>query len=200
LSRLWDVTEGEIRIGGVPIQDYPLSDLRTAIGAVPQDPLLFSMKIGENIAIGKPGTEDGAIRKAAETAGIDPEIQEFPKGYQTAVGERGITLSGGQKQRTALARAILRQPEILVLDDALSSVDTQTEEIVLRGLKKVMEHRTTLVVAHRISTIQDADYIIVLDDGSILEQGTHSELLEANGLYADLYRKQQLQEALEEME
>jgi ATP-binding cassette subfamily B multidrug efflux pump len=200
LSRLWDVTEGEIRIGGVPIQDYPLSDLRTAIGAVPQDPLLFSMKIGENIAIGKPGTEDGAIRKAAETAGIDPEIQEFPKGYHTAVGERGITLSGGQKQRTALARAILRQPEILVLDDALSSVDTQTEEIVLRGLKKVMEHRTTLVVAHRISTIQDADYIIVLDDGSILEQGTHSELLEANGLYADLYRKQQLQEALEEME
>lgn len=200
LSRLWDVTEGEIRIGGIPIQDYPLDDLRRAFGVVPQDPLLFSMKVGDNIAVGKPGASDEDVMEAAVISGIHPEIQEFPKGYQTPVGERGITLSGGQKQRTALARAILRQPEILILDDALSSVDTQTEEIVLQGLRKVMADRTTLMVAHRISTIQDADQIIVLDDGTIVEQGTHEELLIGSGSYADLYQKQQLREALEEME
>ena len=165
--------------------------------SVPQDPFLFSTSIRDNIAFGVDHADDALVRHAAEIAGVAADLDAFPHGYDTIVGERGITLSGGQKQRLTLARAVACQPRILVLDDALSSVDTRTESAILHGLRGVMAGRTSIVIAHRVSTIMDADRIAVLDDGRIVELGDHATLLARDGLYADLYRQQQLEEELE---
>ncbi len=197
VARLWEAPPDTLLIDGISIRDYPLDTLRRAIGFVPQDTFLFSETIRENIAFGVDVLDEEQVLHAAEIATISGEILSFPQRYETMVGERGITLSGGQKQRTSLARAILRQPKILVLDDSLSSVDTDTEERILKQLASVMRQRTTILVAHRISTVKNADQIVVLREGNIIERGTHDELLELNGYYADLYQKQLLEEELE---
>jgi ATP-binding cassette subfamily B multidrug efflux pump len=197
VARLWEAPDGAVLIDGRSIREWPLDTLRRAIGYVPQDTYLFSETVGENIAFGLPRFDLERVREAAEVASLDSDVQEFPAKYDTMVGERGITLSGGQKQRTALARAIVRDPRILILDDSLSSVDTQTEERILSRLRGIMRDRTTILIAHRTSTVRDADQIVVLRDGSITERGTHDELLARGGYYADLYQKQLLEEELE---
>ena len=197
LPRMFDVSEGAVLLDGRDIRELPLAQLRGAIGFVPQDPFLFSTSIRDNIAFGVDHADDALVRHAAEIAGVAADLDAFPHGYDTIVGERGITLSGGQKQRLTLARAVACQPRILVLDDALSSVDTRTESAILHGLRGVMAGRTSIVIAHRVSTIMDADRIAVLDDGRIVELGDHATLLARDGLYADLYRQQQLEEELE---
>ena len=197
IARLWEAPPGTLLIDGRSIRDWPLNTLRRAIGFVPQDTYLFSETVRENIAFGVDSAEDQAILQAAETASIAGEIAEFPARYATMVGERGITLSGGQKQRAALARAVLRNPRILILDDALSSVDTDTEERILRGLKEMMKLRTTILISHRVSTVRHSDQIIVLREGRIVECGTHDELLALGGYYEDLYQKQLLEEELQ---
>ena len=197
IARLWEAPPGTVLIDGRPIREYSLEILRRSIGFVPQDTFLFSETLRENIAFGVEDSAEEHILEAVEIAGIAGEIQSFPARFDTMVGERGITLSGGQKQRTSLARAILRQPRILVLDDSLSSVDTDTEERILRGLREVMRQRTTILIAHRISTVKGADQIIVMRDGQVIERGSHDELLSLGGYYADLYQKQLLEEELE---
>jgi ATP-binding cassette subfamily B protein len=197
VARLWEAPDGAVLIDGRSIREWPLDTLRRAIGYVPQDTYLFSETVGENIAFGLPKFDLDRVREAAEVASLDADVQEFPAKYDTMVGERGITLSGGQKQRTALARAIVRDPRILILDDSLSSVDTQTEERILSRLRGIMRDRTTILIAHRTSTVRDADQIVVLRDGHITERGTHDELLARGGYYADLYQKQLLEEELE---
>ena len=197
LPRVYDALPGTIFLDGRDIRDYRLEDLRRMIGFVPQETFLFSETIRENIAFGVEQAGDEQVRRAAEIAGLLPDIGDFPKGFETLVGERGITLSGGQKQRTAIARAILRDPRILVLDDALSSVDTYTEEVILTRLREVLRGRTAVLISHRISTVRDADQIIVLAAGRIAERGTHEELLEHGSYYPDLYQKQLLEEELE---
>lgn len=197
VARLWEAPPGALLIDGKSIRDRPLIHLRRAIGFVPQDTYLFSETVRENIAFGVESAEETAILQAAETASIAGEIAEFPARYETMVGERGITLSGGQKQRAALARAVVRNPRILILDDALSSVDTDTEERILRGLKEMMKQRTTILISHRVSTVRHSDLIIVLREGRIVERGTHDELLALGGYYEDLYQKQLLEEELE---
>jgi ATP-binding cassette subfamily B protein len=199
LPRLFDVSAGEILLDGHDIRTLSLATLRGAIGVVPQDPFLFSSRIRDNIAFGVDDATDAQIRRAAEIAGLAADIESFPRGYDTIIGERGITLSGGQKQRLTLARAILSPPRILVLDDALSSVDTRTERLILHGLREVMRERTSIVIAHRISTVLDADRIAVVDDGRIVELGDHDSLLVQDGIYADLFRQQQLEEELAEL-
>ncbi len=199
VARMYEAPAGSLLIDGRPIREWPLQKLRRAIGFVPQDTFLFSETVRENIALGVDDASDEAVERAASIANIGAEISEFPKRYDTMVGERGITLSGGQKQRTALARAVIRSPKILVLDDSLSAVDTQTEERILRELKEVMRERTTILISHRCSTVKDADQIVVLRDGWIVERGTHEELLAAGGYYADLYQKQLLEEELEQV-
>lgn len=196
IPRLLDPPPGTLFIDGHDVRTIPLDHLRASIGMVPQEPFLFSLSLGENIAFGVASATAEGIAEAARQAGLDEDILGFPHGLDTLVGERGITLSGGQKQRTALARALLRNPRILILDDALSSVDTQTEERILHHLRQVMHGRTSLIISHRISTIRDADKIVVLDQGQIVEEGTHEELLARGGLYADLYEKQLLEEEL----
>ena len=199
LPRLYDPPPGTVFVGGVDIREIPLERLRGAIGFVPQEPFLFSDTVGGNVAFGVPKGGVGhaeAIRQAAAVARLDKDVEEFPRGYDTTVGERGITLSGGQKQRTALARAVMIDPQILVLDDALSAVDTYTEEEILSRLRGVMQQRTSLIVSHRVSTVRDADQIFVLENGRIAERGRHDALVAAGGLYADVYRKQLLEEEL----
>jgi ATP-binding cassette, subfamily B, multidrug efflux pump len=196
IARLWEAPEGSLLIDGRSIRDYPLAELRRAIGYVPQDTFLFSETLRENISFGVSDAMEELVYEAAEIASISGEIENFPQRFDTMVGERGITLSGGQKQRTAIARAVLRRPKILILDDALASVDTDTEERILSRLRDVMRERTTVLVAHRISTIKMADQIVVLRDGRIIERGTHDDLLALNGYYADLYQRQLLEEEL----
>ena len=197
VARLWEAEPGRILIDGRPIQEWPLATLRRSIGFVPQDTYLFSETVAGNIAFGMESNNVDEILKAAEIASFDGDVQDFPGRYDTLVGERRITLSGGQKQRTALARAVIRNPRILILDDSLSSVDTQTEEHILGRLRDIMRDRTTLLISHRCSTVRDADQIVVLRNGRIVERGTHDELLVRGGYYADLYQKQLLEEELE---
>ena len=197
VARLWEAPDGSILVDGRAIREWPLETLRRAIGYVPQDTYLFSETIGENIAFGLREYDEARVREAAAIASFDAEVEEFPEKYKTMVGERGITLSGGQKQRTAIARAVVRDPRILILDDSLSSVDTQTEEKILTGLRGVMAGRTTIMISHRTSTVRDADQIVTLRDGRITECGTHDELLSRGGYYSELYHKQLLEEELE---
>ena len=228
VPRLLDAPNGSVLIDGKPVREYPLAQLRRAIGFVPQETFLFSDTLANNISFGvseppalagclthvsngavavkdrlqppAEGPDKMTVEDAAEIAGLANDVSEFPHKYEQLVGERGITLSGGQKQRTAIARAVMRDPRILILDDSLSAVDTYTEETILRNLKDVRENRTTLIVSHRVSTIKDADLICVLSDGRIIERGTHDELLELNGEYADLYERQLLEEELDAAE
>lgn len=199
IPRVYDAAPGSVWIDGKPVREYPLASLRRQIGFVPQETFLFSETVRENIAFGKEDATDEEVRAAAEAANIAHDIEEFPEQYKTMVGERGITLSGGQKQRTAIARAIIRNPRILILDDALSSVDTHTEDKILNHLREVMRDRTTIFISHRVSTVRNADRIAVLHAGRIVELGTHDELLARNGYYSDLYNKQLLEEELAEV-
>ena len=199
IPRIYDAAPGAVLIDGRPIREYPLEFLRKNIGFVPQETFLFSESIRENIAFGVQGANDSDIRAAAQAASIAEDIESFPEQYQTLVGERGITLSGGQKQRTAIARALIRNPRILILDDALSSVDTHTEDKILNHLREIMAGRTTIFISHRVSTVRNADMIAVLHSGRIVELGTHDELLARNGYYTDLYNKQLLEEELAEV-
>ncbi len=194
IGRLYDSTDGVIKIDGTPIRDLNLDDLRKAIGYVPQDAFLFSDTIGNNIAFGKKDASEEEIEAAAKNAVVHKNIKNFTLGYETVLGERGITLSGGQKQRVSIARAIIKNPNILLFDDCLSAVDTETEEQILNNLKKVTKDTTTIIVSHRVSSAKNADKIIVLDDGKIIESGNHDSLLEANGYYADLYANQMLEQ------
>ena len=199
IARIYDAEAGAVLIDGRPILELPLETLRRNIGFVPQETFLFSLTIRENIALGRDEASLEEIKSAAEAANIAQDIESFPESYNTTVGERGITLSGGQKQRTAIARALLRSPRILVLDDALSSVDTQTEDKILNHLREIMHGRTTIFISHRVSTVRNADRIAVLHQGSIVELGTHDELIARNGYYTDLYNKQLLEEELAEV-
>ena len=199
IPRIYDAEPGTVLIDGRPIREYSLSCLRKSIGFVPQETFLFSDRIRENIALGVDSATDQQIHDAAAAANIAEDIESFPESYQTVVGERGITLSGGQKQRTAIARALIRDPRILILDDALSSVDTHTEDKILNHLRDVLQGRTTIFISHRVSTVRNADRIAVLHGGRIVELGTHDELLALNGYYSDLYNKQLLEEELAEV-
>jgi ATP-binding cassette, subfamily B, multidrug efflux pump len=197
VARLWEAPDGKLLIDGRPIREWPLATLRRSIGYVPQDTYLFTETVGGNVAFGLPQYELDRARRAAEIASLHSDVDGFTEKYDTPVGERGITLSGGQKQRTAIARAVVRDPRILILDDSLSSVDTQTEERILSRLRGIMQGRTTILISHRTSTVQDADLIVVLRDGRIIERGSHEDLLAREGYYADLYHKQLLEEELE---
>jgi len=199
IPRTYDATEGSVLVDGRPVRDFRIEDLRQNIGFVPQETFLFSDTIRGNIAFGKENASDEEVQAAAEAANIAADIAGFPEGYRTVVGERGIALSGGQKQRTAIARAILRDPRILILDDALSSVDTQTEDKILNHLREVMQGRTTIFISHRVSTVRNADRIAVLHGGRIVELGTHDELIARDGYYTNLYNKQLLEEELAEV-
>jgi ATP-binding cassette subfamily B protein len=199
LPRLHNPPRGTVFIDGRDVRDIPLSELRGAIGFVPQEPFLFSDTLADNVAFGVPevsAQHAERVRAAAMVAQLDKDVADFPNGYDTMVGERGITLSGGQKQRTAIARAVVIDPRILILDDALSAVDTYTEEEILSRLRGVMRSRTAIIISHRISTVRDADQIVVLERGKLVEQGKHEELIRLGGIYAELYKKQLLEEEL----
>jgi ATP-binding cassette subfamily B protein len=197
VPRLLDTSEGEVLVDGVPVSRQDLRALRAGIAMVPQETFLFSSTLLENIRFGKPDATPEQVREAAIAAGLEPDLEQFPDGLDTRVGERGVTLSGGQKQRTAIARALVAIPRILILDDALASVDNITEERILRALETVMAARTTILISHRISTIRQAQHIVVLQQGQIVEAGSHDKLMSLGGYYADLYQRQLLEEELE---
>jgi ATP-binding cassette subfamily B protein len=197
LPRAFDPPAGAVMLDGADVRAYDLDWLRERIAWVPQDTFLFSATVAENIAYGRPDASRDDIANAATIAGLEDDLRGFPAGLDTRVGERGITLSGGQKQRVAIARAVIREAPVLILDDCLSSVDSQTEERVLTGLRDVMTRRTTLLISHRISAVRDADLILVLEHGRVVERGRHADLLALGGRYADLCRAQQLEEELE---
>ncbi|MGE5314400.1 MAG: ABC transporter ATP-binding protein [Acidobacteriota bacterium] len=199
LPRLYEVSEGELLIDGVDIKKIPIETLRRHIGYVPQETFLFSETLSANISYGHDNADQELIHEAAEISQISKDIVEFPKQFDTMLGERGITLSGGQKQRTSIARAVLRKPRLLILDDALSAVDTYTEEAILSRLRRVMASRTSIIISHRISTVKDADLIIVMKEGRIIERGSHAELVALGGLYAELHFKQLLEKELDEI-
>ena len=190
ISRLYDVDEGEILIDGIPIQDYNLSGIRSEIGYVPQNPFLFSETIERNIRFGKQDANFEEIKAAAQSAAVAENIERFKEGYETLLGERGVTLSGGQIQRISIARALIKDPKVLLFDDCLSAVDADTEEEILKNLKERSKEKTTLIVSHRISSVIDANYILVIDQGAVIEQGTHAELINKGGFYKELFKKQ----------
>jgi ATP-binding cassette subfamily B protein len=198
LTRIYDATSGVVLVDGVDVREIPLAVLRRGIGYVPQDTFLFSVPLRENVAFGVDAPIPARVARSVEVARLSNDIDQFPNGLDTMIGERGVTLSGGQKQRTALARAIMRDPAILILDDALSSIDTHTQSEILAGLKTVLADRTSIIIAQRISTVKAADQILVLDDGAIIERGTHQELLTRGGIYARMYRRELLSQELDE--
>ena len=195
--RLYDPPEGTVFVGGDDIRERTLAQVRGLFGYVPQETFLFALSVAENISFGAGDLPEETIKHLADVAEIGSEIESFTHGYQTMVGERGVTLSGGQKQRIAIARALAVNPSILVLDDSLSSVDTETESAILEKLKEENEGITNILIAHRISTVQHSDLILVLDKGRLVEKGTHAELLKKNGYYMELYRMQQLEKEAE---
>ena len=197
IARVHEPQRGQVLVDGVDVKMIPLAVLRRAIGLVPQDTFLFSVPLRENVAFGVDTVEPGRLAQAVTVARLSNDLDQFPDGLDTVIGERGVTLSGGQKQRTALARAVMRDPAILVLDDALSSIDTSTQSQILAGLQTVLAGRTSLIIAHRISTVKAADQILVLDDGRVVEQGRHAELVASKGLYAQMYRRELLSQELE---
>ncbi len=196
---MYDVTEGEVLVDGINIKNIPLETLRTNIGLVQQESFLFSETIQNNISYGLRDIDVEKVKEVSRIAHFTKDVDSFPKGFETIMGERGITLSGGQKQRASLARSLIIDPVILILDDSFSAVDTHTEEIILRNLKEFMKDRTSIIISHRISTVKDADLIIVLANGAIAEKGTHQELIKLEGIYTDLYYKQLLEKELEEL-
>ncbi len=200
ICRMYDTTEGTLTIDGEDIRKYSLDSVRSQIGYVPQDVFLFSDTIAENIAFGADSMETADVHKAAADADLLENIDRFPNGFDTRVGERGITLSGGQKQRVSIARAIAREPKILILDDALSAVDTKTENAILNAMARIMKGRTSVIISHRVSSAKLADKVIMLDDGVVLESGTHEELLARGGAYRELHDKQLVSESEEKLE
>jgi len=200
--RMQELPAGAVRVGGRDVTEIPLAGLRRLIGYAPQDAFLFSATVADNIAFGirdkvDPAARDERIQRAAEAAGLAPDVAVLPDGYQTMVGERGITLSGGQRQRVALARALAADPQILILDDSLSSVDAETERTILTRLRPILAGRTSILISHRVAAVKDADQILVMDSGRVAESGTHAALLASGGIYASLYREQLAQEAVE---
>jgi ATP-binding cassette subfamily B protein len=199
VPRLLDVSSGAILMDGQDIRKVSLRDLRKTLGYVPQDPFLFSMSLRRNLAFGRDEVSDEALGRAVNIAKLDRDLEIFPQGIETIVGERGVTLSGGQKQRATLARALVIDPPVLILDDCLSSVDAQTEAEILHELRSILKQKTCLIISHRISAVKEADEILVLDEGKIIERGTHGELINRGGVYADLYQQQRLSEELEQI-
>jgi ATP-binding cassette subfamily B protein len=198
IPHLYELPEGKILLDGRDLHEFPIATLRSQIAVAPQEAFLFSLSVRDNIRFGKPEASDEEVEEAANLAGVLEDIRDFPHGFDTQVGERGFTLSGGQRQRVALARALLLRPRILILDDSLSSVDTQTEERILGHLRELRRGRTLILISHRISTVKDADQIVVLEDGVIVERGRHEDLLGAVGLYTTMYQEQQVEQSLEE--
>lgn len=199
VPRLFDVTSGEILLDGQDIRKLSLRQLRQTLGYVPQDPFLFSTSLKRNLTFGREEVSDAELERAVKIAKLERDLEIFPQGVNTIVGERGVTLSGGQKQRATLARALVMDPPVLILDDCLSSVDAQTEAEILHGLKAIIKEKTCLIISHRISAVKEADEILVLDEGKIIERGNHDELVRRGGIYADLYQQQQLTEELEQI-
>jgi ATP-binding cassette subfamily B protein len=199
VPRLFDVSSGEILIDGRDIRELSLTDLRKMIGYVPQEPFLFSTTLKRNLAFGREEYSEEELAHAIKIARLDRDLEVFPRGLETLVGERGVTLSGGQKQRATLARALVMDPPVLILDDCLSSVDAQTEAEILHGLKSILREKTCLIISHRISAVKEADEILVLDEGKIIERGNHDELVRRGGVYAELYQQQRLSEELEQI-